>query len=430
VTRSGEVWFPTQKGLAMTTPNRLNLNALAPTVLVEEILANDKIIDLRASRNDNGDIELPAGTDRVTLRYTALSLLFPDKVAFEHKLEEFDGEWVSDQDQRRAYDYTSLWPGRYVFRVRAANNDGVWNRKGVEVAFYLAPRFYQTYPFYGMSMLAIAGVVAWVFRMRLQQLQQRERELANLVNERTREIRRQVKILDEQAQEIELANDELKGKNQLIEEERMKSERLLLNILPPAVAERLKSGERIIADKFDSVTVAFADIVGFTKMSAQISPEHLVENLSMIFTNFDQLAAQYNLEKIKTIGDAYMVVGGLPKPSTDHAERMADMALALQRTITELMGTGDDSISVRVGLHTGPVVAGVIGVQKFSYDIWGDTVNTASRMESSGEPRMIHCTEDVYVLLKDKFIFQERGELAIKGKGMMRTYFLIGRKTA
>lgn len=427
----GTLWFPTVKGLAMINPMRLRTNVLAPAVVIEEVIANDKSIDLRdpAYRNESGMLLIPAGTERISFRYTALSLLFPEKVMFRHKLENFDADWITDREQRRAYDYTSLLPGRYVFRVQAANNDNVWNSEGIALAIYVEPKFYQTYPFYGLMLLLAAGAVAGIFRWRLRQLQDRERQLANLVNERTREIRRQVKILDEQAKEIELANTELQEKNQLLEEERMKSERLLLNVLPASIAERLKAGERIIADKFESVTVMFIDIVGFTNMSARVSPEHLVENLSMIFTTFDALSAKYKLEKIKTIGDAYMVVGGLPEPRSDHAEATAMMALELLANITDLMQNTEDGINIRVGIHLGAVVAGVIGVQKFAYDLWGDTVNTASRMESSGEPGKIHVSADVYEALKDKFEFEERGEIEVKGKGKMRTYFLTKIKT-
>ncbi len=424
--RDGSLWFCTMKGLVRVNPLQLRLNSLAPTVVIEELLVNEQSVNLH-NLNSNGVLELPEGADRLTFRYTALSLLYPEKVRFKHKLEQFDSDWVDDREQRRANDYTSLLPGQYCFRVKACNNDGVWNEEGASITFYVAPKFYQTYWFYGIGFLLLAAIVALGFRFRIAQLQQRERELSKLVNERTKEIQRQVKILDEQATEIELANEELREKNALIEEERVKSERLLLNILPMPIADRLKSGERIIADKFESVTVMFADIVGFTNLSARISPEHLVENLSMIFTTFDALAAKYHVEKIKTIGDAYMVVGGLPDPIPNHAEAVALVALEMIESIADLTSNTDEPISVRIGMHTGPVVAGVIGIQKFAYDLWGDTVNTASRMESSGEPNKIQCTESTYVLLKDRFEFEERGEITVKGKGTMRTYFLLGK---
>lgn len=213
--------------------------------------------------------------------------------------------------------------------------------------------------------------------------------------------------------------------------EREKSERLLLNILPEPIADRLKQGESVIADSFPDVTVLFADIVGFTKLSAHVAPRDLVIVLNEIFSTLDQLAEKHGLEKIKTLGDAYMVVGGLPTPRPDHAEAIAEMALDIQREIAPFfkLERDDKPLRVRVGIHTGPVVAGVIGTRKFSYDLWGDTVNTASRMESHGLGGRIQVSVTTYERLRDKYLFEERGMIQVKGKGEMMTYFLIGHKT-
>lgn len=216
---------------------------------------------------------------------------------------------------------------------------------------------------------------------------------------------------------------------QKLAQEQEKSERLLLNILPGPIAERLKQGENTIADSFDEVTVMFADLVGFTKLSTHLSPAELVELLNEIFSAFDELADRYGLEKIKTIGDAYMVVGGLPTPSDNHAEAIAEMAIDIQAAISQMSTKGGQPLSIRIGIHTGPVEAGVIGIKKFTYDLWGDTVNTASRMESQGVPGGIQVTVATYERLRDKYIFQERGAIAVKGKGDMITYLLVGRKS-
>jgi adenylate cyclase len=216
---------------------------------------------------------------------------------------------------------------------------------------------------------------------------------------------------------------------QKLAEEQEKSERLLLNILPGPIAQRLKQGENTIADSFDEVTVMFADLVGFTKLSTHLSPAELVELLNKIFSAFDELADRYGLEKIKTIGDAYMVVGGLPTPSDNHAEAIAEMAIDIQAAISKMHTTGGQSLSIRIGIHTGPVEAGVIGIKKFTYDLWGDTVNTASRMESQGVPGAIQVTVATYERLRDKYVFQERGVIAVKGKGDMMTYLLVSRKS-
>ena len=210
--------------------------------------------------------------------------------------------------------------------------------------------------------------------------------------------------------------------------EQEKSEQLLLNILPKAIADQLKQKPGSLAEHFDEATVLFADIVGFTPLSAQTSPEELVNLLNEIFSTFDQLAEQHGLEKIKTIGDAYMLAGGLPTVRPDHAEAVAQMALDMQREIARQAIQLSVPVQLRIGINTGPVVAGVIGIKKFIYDLWGDTVNTASRMESHGLPGRIQVTATTYHRCKEKFIFEERGVVPVKGKGEMLTYLLKARK--
>lgn len=213
-----------------------------------------------------------------------------------------------------------------------------------------------------------------------------------------------------------------------LREQQAKSESLLLNILPQPIADRLKEETNTIADSFDEVTVLFADLVGFTEMSAKLSPIEVVEQLNAIFSEFDRLTECYELEKIKTIGDAYMVVGGLPEVRGDHAEIVADMALGMQAAIAKINAEKQQNFAIRVGINTGSVVAGVIGMKKFIYDLWGDTVNTASRMESHGKAGAIQVTEMTYQRLRDRYEFEERGLIPIKGKGEMKTYWLMGKK--
>jgi PAS domain S-box-containing protein len=206
------------------------------------------------------------------------------------------------------------------------------------------------------------------------------------------------------------------------------SEKLLLNILPKPIAERLKAQQSTIADSFADVSVLFADIVGFTELSARMSPTELVKRLNVIFSHFDQLAEKYGVEKIKTIGDAYMVVGGLPMPRDDHAEAIAQMALGMQAKIAKLCADTGEKLAIRVGINSGPVVAGVIGVSKFTYDLWGDTVNVAARMEATGFAGRIQVTDVTYELLKDKYLLERRGVIQVKGKGNMMTYWLLEKK--
>ena len=214
-----------------------------------------------------------------------------------------------------------------------------------------------------------------------------------------------------------------------LQHEREKSETLLFNVLPKPVAERLKQGESIIADSFPEVTVLFADIVDFTDMAANMTPTDLVVLLNDVFCTFDYLASRHQLEKIKTLGDAYMIVGGLFNTLEDHVQAIADMALDMRDAMLLFARADGRPLNVRIGFHMGPVVGGVLGADKYHYDLWGDTVNTASRMESHGEVGKIHVTEAIYQRLHQQYTFESRGAIPVKNKGMMETYFLTGRKS-
>ena len=237
------------------------------------------------------------------------------------------------------------------------------------------------------------------FNSMAAQLQQSFEELEQRVDKRTAELRK----------------------------EKERSELLLLNILPSKIADQLKYSNQSPAEHFEEATILFADIVGFTTLATRLSPLELINCLNQVFSHFDRLAEQYNLEKIKTIGDAYMAVGGVPIAKPDHAEAVADMALDIQRTIAHWSTQAGETLQIRIGINTGPVIAGVIGTKKFIYDLWGDAVNIASRMESHGEPNRIQVTDATYEKLKDRYIFEPRGTVAVKGRGEMMTYWLLGK---
>jgi class 3 adenylate cyclase len=219
----------------------------------------------------------------------------------------------------------------------------------------------------------------------------------------------------------------LDREHRLLVAEQERSEGLLLNVLPAPIADRLMQGEAVIADRFPEVTVLFADLVDFTRSSDRSSPERVVQVLDDLFTAFDELARRHGLEKIKTVGDAYMVAGGLPTPRPDHAQAVAEMALALREEVGRHRDPTGQPLAIRIGIDTGPVVAGVIGSSKFSYDLWGDTVNTASRMEANGVAGSIQVTHRTYRRLRDGYRLECRGPIQVKGKGELVTWFLLGR---
>jgi len=234
------------------------------------------------------------------------------------------------------------------------------------------------------------------------------------------------RLRDLDQKHLEMLNKE----KELLEFEQMKTEKLMLNILPKPIAERLKKGEKNISGSYPEVTILFSDLVGFTKMSSQKSAADLVKLLNDLFSRFDRRAENLGLEKIKTIGDAYMAVGGLPIPRSDHAEIAADMALGMFEDLAAFNSENSAELNMRIGLNSGPVVAGVIGFTKFSYDLWGNTVNTASRMESTSLPGRIQISPSTQEALHDQFSLEQRELMECKGLGQIMTYFLNGRKIA
>lgn len=303
---------------------------------------------------------------------------------------------------------TSRWITKPIMRLSAASQ---------ELARHIrTPEFAHGELFEKVEVKAVdeLGVLAESFNLMAQQLQESFEALEKTNAELELRVEQRTKDLQTAKEDAEYAREQ--------------SDRLLLNILPAPIAERLKVTEGCMAEGFEQATVMFADIVGFTPLSARVSPLELVSLLNQIFSEFDQLTEKHGLEKIKTIGDAYMVAAGLPVPRTDHAEAIAQMALDMQDCINSFQTYRRDRFQIRIGINTGPVVAGVIGTKKFIYDLWGDTVNVASRMESQGNPGKIQVTQATYEILQHKFLFVGRGAIAVKGKGEMTTYWLTGRK--
>jgi adenylate cyclase len=244
-----------------------------------------------------------------------------------------------------------------------------------------------------------------------------------------RRLARDLARLDSNVRQMEEMQDAtskmLSGLTTELEAERAKSQALLLNILPAAIIDRLEAGEGEIADRYGEVTVLFSDFVGFTERSSAMEPQRLVSELNTLFSRFDALCEATGVEKIKTIGDAYLAVGGLPGTRADHAVAVAELAVGMLDAIRGVAEPGGRPWAIRIGIHTGPAVAGVIGTRKFVYDVWGDTVNVASRLESSSEPNRIQVSQAVATALEGRFEVEPRGAIDLKGKGETRTFFLM-----
>ena len=357
-----------------------------------------------------GALRLPPAVsyenNSLRFEFAAPYLQDPSKVEYQVKLEGADSAWSAWSLEAKK-DYTHLFEGSYRFLVRARNPAGVLSQE-VGFVFSIAPPWYRTWVAYAIYLLTALGSIWGLFKWRINKLEAEKAELEQIVEERTVEIR-------EQRDQIQV--------------EQEKSETLLLNILPTSVAEELKVSGTVQAQHYDEVTVCFTDFAGFTLSSESLPAGQLVSALHEYFTSFDEIVEEFGLEKLKTIGDAYMLVSGLPKPRAAHAVDAVLAALKMVDVVEELAGRGEGPVwQVRIGLHSGPVAAGVVGVRKFAFDIWGNTVNLASRMESSGSVGRVNLSESTWALVKDFIECEPRGHVQTKDKRDLQMYFAVGLK--
>ncbi|MGB7895638.1 MAG: adenylate/guanylate cyclase domain-containing protein [Microcoleus sp.] len=363
-------------------------------LIVDDSLNNLLLLELILSRKGYTVEAASSGQQALD----SVDLAQPDLILLDIMMPDMDGYEVCSR--LKAIDRTRGIPIIFLSAVvQASEKVKAFNAGGAD---------YITKPFQTVEVVAR---VENQLRLRELELQLRDKNLM---------LQQEIAYREQAEMETRLLLEKTKSQKEKIEE-------LLLNILPKPIADRLQEGQSIIADSFAEVSVLFADLVGFTNFASQKSAVETVKVLNQIFSQFDELSLRHGLEKIKTMGDAYMVVGGLPEPQENHAFAIAQMALDMQAAVASFNIENNQNFSLRIGINMGGVVAGVIGLTKFSYDLWGDTVNVAQRMESSGIPGEIQVTAAVYDRLKDKFLFKKRGAVEIKGKGEMIVYLLVGR---
>lgn len=389
---SGRIWFTMVDGFVIYDPLKKRSDSIQPLVHVESIILNDKEL----GKNANNFI-LEPGSKRLEIKYTGLSFVAPERVRFKHMLVGFDTDYCQPT-QGRSVSYTNLKPGNYRLLVTAMNSDGMWNITPLVINFTQESFLWQRPLFWVVCSLILLIFILLVFYWRELKNRQRQKKLEKMVLLRTEALR--------------------------LEQE--KSDGLLRNILPDAIADKLKSNEKeTIAEYFPEATILFADIVGFTQYASKHDAEHVVSALNELFSRFDERAVEMGVEKIKTIGDAYMAACGIPTPNPDHALIMVKFAKVMYQELALYNKTSPVQLSLRIGINSGPVVAGVIGKRKFIYDVWGDTVNTASRMEPLCTPGKIRMTETVCNILRESVFgsmsIQEQN-CNVKGKGVMKTF--------
>lgn len=386
----GRIWFTLIDGFAIYDPLKTKSNKIPPLVHIEDVIVDG------VSFPTNEKIILQPGTKRVEIKYTGLSFVSSEMVRFKYQLSPFETS-LSNLTSLRSLSYTNLKPGKYTFEVFAENSDQLWCDESAKIEIEQKAFFYQSPIFWISFIVLICGIVVLIFVWRTRRYQIHQLQLETMINLKTVDLK--------------------------IEKDRADS--LLLNILPDHVAQDLKEDRnKRIAEKFDSVSVLFADLVGFTKIASTVDPNDLVNSLNDLFSRFDDRVVTMGIEKIKTIGDCYMAISGIRDGSENHALKMIEFARGLLQDVKEFNKTSKYQFDIRIGINSGEVVAGVIGKIKFIYDVWGDTVNIASRMESLSKPGFIHVSEHTYELTKNLVAYTQTETQNVKGKGEMKTYFV------
>jgi len=400
----GQLWLATSKGLEQLNPDGDFPNTAPPFIEITGLRLNYDPVDWTKMNfeTSNGlplNLILDYNENHLTFDFRGIDLSQPDALIYQCYLEGFDLEWI-DVNNLTTKTYAQLPPGDFNFKVRSRNSSGLWNTEPLSYEFTIQKPLYQEPWFIVLLLIGLSTAVYLFFQYRLSRLKKAKVVLEQKIQQRTKEL----------------------------SEEKEKSERLLLNILPKETADELKEKGYADTRNYESASVLFSDFKGFTNLSEQMNSDELVKMLDSAFKAFDRNCDRFGVEKIKTIGDAYMCAAGIPKEDTSHALKLVEFARAMLEAMEELnlqnKANGLPTWDIRIGIHSGPLIAGVVGEKKFAYDIWGDTVNLASRMESSGEPGRINLSESTYTLIKHNYKCSPRGKIKAKNKGELEMYFL------
>jgi len=420
----GEMYFGGINGFNVFFPADVKPNKVPPKIALTGLLLSNKLIVpgansiLQKDINSLKTIEIPYIDNAITIRYSGLHFTSPENNQYSYILEGFMDGW-QDVGNKREVSFTNLDPGTYTFRVRAANSDGVKSNDVPSLKIIITPPFWMTWWFRTFIIAVVLAIVLGVYYSRVAIIKTQKRVLEYKVQQRTEEVMQKKAEIEEQKEKLEI--------------EKNKTEQLLLNILPAETAKELLSTGRAAPRHYRMVTVLFADFKGFTQIAERLRPAELVAELDSAFNAFDDIADKHNIEKIKTSGDAYMAAGGVPIRNKTNPVDCILAAMQIQAYIKDqgvLHANNPDKPKweLRIGIHTGEIIAGVVGKKKFAYDIWGDTVNTASRMESSSQAGQINISGTTYNMVQEYFDCEYRGKIPVKNKDDIDMYFVKGIK--
>jgi len=415
---NGKIYFGGIKGYNIVNPEKDNRNTTPPEVYISSILYNgEDILNSESEHfmieNNENIVVIPHKKNSFVINVDALHFSSPEENIFKIKLEGWQNEWKVFKG-KGTFQFSNLKDGEYYFIVKAANSDGVWSYNERKIKIIIKPPFYLTWWFITGLALIIGSITAYTIYSRLNRSKFQREILERKVRDRTREVENQKKKLEE--------------KNRELEYEKNKEEEVLLNVLPRETAKELVSTGKSTPKSYKMATVMFADFKNFTKITENLGPKELVAELDDSFAKFDDIVGKLNIEKIKTSGDAYMCVGGVPIRNQTNPVDCVLAAFQFQKYMRQKReireGTGKPQWHLRIGMHTGALVAGVVGKKKFLYDVWGDTVNTAARMETSADAGKINISGTTYEYIKDYFDCEYRGKLPVKNKGAIDMYYV------
>ena len=393
LTADNKLYVPTSKGVSLCDPRYDTSNPIPPPVVIENI-----IIDGKSMETTEEKIIVPPASKRISFKFTALSYIVPERIKFEYKLEGYDEKWIACETKRDV-SYTNLAPGGYTFKVRATNSDGIINKKGVYVSLYKEAFFYQTLWFYIFLGLIITIPILLVVLFKINKLRKKTKALDDIINENTKKL----------------------------EEEKEKNGKLLKNILPSPVIEELIATGKSKPRLYPNVSILCADLVGFTKLAMNnFSLVEMFSKLNEIFSRFDDIMDEYGCERIKTLGDSYLACCGL-KGENSHAEKLCRAAIEILRSLDRLNKETGTSFQVKIAIDSGDVAGGIVGEKKYIFDVLGEVVNTAFKLEAITSPMALTVSTNTASLLKDSFPLYKRPNRLIKGKDLTESYYVIYR---
>jgi len=431
------LYFGGIKGYTKFNVKDITINPIRPKVVISSITIHNK--QKSAGKNDvtsnntsdSTFLELPYYQNDISFEFFSSHFSNPNKNTFKYMLEGYDEDYHYLDDDNKVH-YMNLDPDNYIFKVYGKNPDGVWSEKPAMVYLQITPPFWLTWWFRIISFAAILLIIFYIYQIRVAQIRRQKVRLELEVVKRTRKISEQNKQIIEQNTQVELQKGKIEHQKELLQKEKEKVEGILLNILPEGTAAELINKGKSKARYYKRVTVMFTDFVGFSKIAENMKPQDLVRQLDSYFTNFDKIISKFDLEKIKTIGDAYMCAGGVPIRNKSNAIEVVLAALAIQDFMksynAKMKEKGKEPWHIRIGINTGEVTAGVIGSKRFAYDIWGSTVNQAQRMEMHGEPNHVNVSGNTYEIIAPYFVCNYRGKIQTKHNGTLDMYYVEGIK--